>query len=252
MIGGGEDAYEEAFKISADEFDQQFEKYLKDRFKPFRDKERPADYGRNLDAQSGEVAVQRRATPLNRRPRATCWPSSRATARDREGDIVLVSSHDGCVVRNLTKGFDQDNGFEFIVTPAAAGSPCHGSRGRAPDDRLAYFVRTEKTPHADPSERADWQDRAAHRRCARWTTPSRPTSRLTARKSPSPRCRTARATSSSLDLQTKEITNLTKDDVRRFRRRPGRPTADPSSTSHASAATRSCSASTSPPDRRHN
>src|SRR5688572_26461507 len=48
VIGGGEDAYEEAFKITAEEFDTEFEKYLKDRFKPFRDKERPADYGRNL------------------------------------------------------------------------------------------------------------------------------------------------------------------------------------------------------------
>ena len=48
VIGGGESAYEEAFKLTAEEFDQQFEKYLKDRFKPFRDKERPADYGRNL------------------------------------------------------------------------------------------------------------------------------------------------------------------------------------------------------------
>ena len=48
VIGGGEDAYTEAFKITAEEFDQQFDKYLKDRFKPFRDKERPADYGRNL------------------------------------------------------------------------------------------------------------------------------------------------------------------------------------------------------------
>ena len=48
VIGGGEDAYEEAFHLKPEEFDQQFEKYLKDRFKPFRDKERPADYGRNL------------------------------------------------------------------------------------------------------------------------------------------------------------------------------------------------------------
>jgi hypothetical protein len=48
VIGGGEDAYMEAFRLSPDEFDQEFEKYLKDRFKPFRDKERPADYGRNL------------------------------------------------------------------------------------------------------------------------------------------------------------------------------------------------------------
>ncbi len=48
VIGGGEDAYEEALRMKPDEFDQAFERYLKDRFKPFRDKERPADYGRDL------------------------------------------------------------------------------------------------------------------------------------------------------------------------------------------------------------
>ena len=48
VIGGGESAYEEAFRLKAEEFDEQFDKYLKDRFKPFRDKERPQDYGKNL------------------------------------------------------------------------------------------------------------------------------------------------------------------------------------------------------------
>src|SRR6202008_516508 len=48
VIGGGEDAYEEAFQMKPDEFDQAFERYLKERFKPFRDKERPNDYGRDL------------------------------------------------------------------------------------------------------------------------------------------------------------------------------------------------------------
>src|SRR5258708_39521395 len=31
VIGGGEDAYEEAFKMKKDEFDQSFDRYLKDR-----------------------------------------------------------------------------------------------------------------------------------------------------------------------------------------------------------------------------
>ena len=30
---------------------------------------------------------------------------------------MLVSAKDGSVIRNLTKGFDQKYGFEFIVTP---------------------------------------------------------------------------------------------------------------------------------------
>src|SRR5438046_10007984 len=48
VIGGGEDAYEEALRLKKDEFDEAFDRYLKERFKPFRDKERPADYGRDL------------------------------------------------------------------------------------------------------------------------------------------------------------------------------------------------------------
>ena len=71
VIGGGEGAYEEAFKLKPDEFDQQFEKYLKDRFKPFRDKERPADYGRDLAPEAREDAVRRRSSRSSRRPRAT-------------------------------------------------------------------------------------------------------------------------------------------------------------------------------------
>ena len=71
VIGGGEDAYEEAFQLKPEEFDQQFEKYLKDRFKPFRDKERPADYGRNLVAQPAEDEVHAPCSRSSRRPRAT-------------------------------------------------------------------------------------------------------------------------------------------------------------------------------------
>src|SRR5262245_47511692 len=48
VIGGGESAYEEALKVTPEEFDEQFDRYLKERFRPFRDKERPTEYGRNL------------------------------------------------------------------------------------------------------------------------------------------------------------------------------------------------------------
>src|SRR6476646_1900929 len=48
VVGGGGSAYEEALKLQPDEFDEQFDRYMKDRFKPFRDKERPSDYGKSL------------------------------------------------------------------------------------------------------------------------------------------------------------------------------------------------------------
>ncbi|MDP7294268.1 MAG: hypothetical protein QGG24_03000, partial [Vicinamibacterales bacterium] len=48
VIGGGGDAYQEALNLSAEEFDIEFSRYIKDRFRAFRDKERPEDYGANL------------------------------------------------------------------------------------------------------------------------------------------------------------------------------------------------------------
>ena len=74
VIGGGDDAYEEAFQLTPEEFDQQFEKYLKDRFKPFRDKERPADYGRNLAPEPAEDAVHATCSRSSRRRRAISSP----------------------------------------------------------------------------------------------------------------------------------------------------------------------------------
>jgi hypothetical protein len=94
VIGGGEDAYEEAFKITADEFDQQFDKYLKDRFKPFRDKERPADYGRNL-GPNPEKTPYRGVYTAEPSPSGDLLAIFTGNARDREGDIVLVSRKDG-------------------------------------------------------------------------------------------------------------------------------------------------------------
>ena len=79
VIGGGDDAYQETFKVSREEFDEQFQKYLKDRFKAFRDKERPTDYGRNLAPNPEKTQLHGRAVgravalgrPDGRRRRAT-------------------------------------------------------------------------------------------------------------------------------------------------------------------------------------
>ena len=142
VIGGGEDAYEEAFQLKPDEFDQQFDKYLKDRFKPFRDKERPADYGRNL-APDPEKGPFINALSVEASPSGDLLAVATGNRRDGELDIVLVSAKDGSVVRNLTSGFDKDLGFEYISVPWGLAAPwmSWGAKG----DRLAYFVRTEKS-----------------------------------------------------------------------------------------------------------
>jgi WD40-like Beta Propeller Repeat len=143
VIGGGEDAYEEAFKVKPDEFDQEFEKYLKDRFKPFRDKERPADYGRDL-APNPQKTRYTSVLSVEPSPSGDLIAAMVGNRRDQELDVVLLSSKDGTVVRNLTSGFDQSMGFAYIALPGGRWNSVAWMSWSPNGDRIAYFVRTEK------------------------------------------------------------------------------------------------------------
>ena len=141
-IGGGSSPYEEAFQMTAREFDQQFEKYLKDRFKAFRDKERPADYGQDLSPDP-EKTHYTSSISIEPSPSGDLIAVMTGNRRDQELDIILVSSKDGSVVRNLTSGFDMDRGFEYIAQPSLSNMVPWMSWSPV-GDRLAYFVRNEK------------------------------------------------------------------------------------------------------------
>ncbi len=145
IIGGGESAFEEALRLKPEEFDEQFDRYIKDRFKPFRDKERPADYGRDL-------APRRDRTPyvsvlsIEPSPIGDVIAAVVGNARDQELDIILLSAKDGQFVKNLTKGFDKDRGFEYIATAGGLrGNLVPWITWSPKGDRLAYFARTEKS-----------------------------------------------------------------------------------------------------------
>jgi hypothetical protein len=143
VIGGGEDAYEEALKLKPEEFDQEFEKYLKNRFKPFRDKERPADYGKNL-APNPQKTRFANVYSIEPSPSGDLIAAMTGNRRDQELDIVLLSAKDGSVIKNLTSGFDQDKGFEYISTPGSRWDSVPWMSWSPVGDRLAYFARTEK------------------------------------------------------------------------------------------------------------
>src|SRR5262249_34664410 len=143
VIGGGEDAYEEALRMKKEEFDESFDRYLKERFKPFRDKERPGDYGRDLSPNK-EKTVFTQALSIAPSPSGDLIAAVTVNRKDQELDIVLLSSKDGSIVRNLTGGFDKDMGFDHIVQMGVdqMANPWMGWSPKG--DRLAYFVRTEK------------------------------------------------------------------------------------------------------------
>jgi hypothetical protein len=143
VIGGGESAYDEAFKLKAEEFDQQFEKYLKDRFKPFRDKERPMDYGRDL-APNPEKSRYMSALSAEPSPSGDLVAIFTGNRRDQEYDIVLVSSKDGEVVRNLTPGFNKDMGFQYLSIPGTRWNTVPWMSWAPSGDRVAYIARLGK------------------------------------------------------------------------------------------------------------
>src|SRR5688572_7494140 len=209
VIGGGEDAYMEAFKITADEFDQEFDKYLKDRFKPFRDKERPADYGRNL-LPNPEKTPFRGGYTVEPSPSGDLLAVFSGNARDREGDILLVSARDGSVVRNLTKGFDQDLGFEFIVTPGGRWVTVPWFSWSATGDRLAYFARTEKSRSLILQNvlTRDIEQRVEMRTV---DEPESPDFSPDGRRVAFAALQGGTGDIFILDLQTQEVTNVTKD-----------------------------------------
>src|SRR5207302_3906913 len=83
-----------ALRMKKDEFDQAFERYLKDRFKPFRDKERPADYGRDL-SPNREKTNYADAFTIAPSPSGDLMAIATVNRKDRELDVILLSTKDG-------------------------------------------------------------------------------------------------------------------------------------------------------------
>jgi hypothetical protein len=209
VIGGGEDAYEEALKLKKDEFDDAFERYLKERFKPFRDKERPADYGRDLSPNK-EKTTFAQALSIAPSPSGDLIAAVTVNRKDQELDIVLLSSKDGSVVRNLTRGFDKDMGFDHLVQMGVdqMANPWMGWSPKG--DRLAYFVRTEKerTLIIQNVLTRKIEERIPLKSVDEPESPAfSPDGRLVAFDA----LRGAVSDIFTVDLKTKEVTNLTND-----------------------------------------
>ena len=143
VVGGvGSDVYEQAFRMDADEFDRQFRKWVKERFKPYRDKEVPSDYSRDY------APNQRRQRKWVAAFTAAPSPSRELVAvlsfnrRDGEFDVVLISGKDGSLIRNLTPGYAGD--FEYIPL-GGQDSFLGAALAWTPDgEHVAFFGRYQK------------------------------------------------------------------------------------------------------------
>ena len=143
VIGGGSDPYQEGLGLSAEEFDREFSRYITDRFRAFRDKERPDDYGTNLapDPKRSRFIATYSIEPS---PSGDLLAAMATNRKDRELDIVLISVQDGSVLKNLTPGFSQDEGYAYLTVAGARWNTVPWMSWSPAGDRLAYFVRQGK------------------------------------------------------------------------------------------------------------
>ena len=123
-----------------EEFDAAFDKWLKERFKPFRDRQRPDDFGRDLSPNPEKTSFTQ-AFGFAPSPSGEIAAVITANRSDGEADVVLVSTKDGTVIQNLTGGFD--NAWESL----AINSEFVAGRTIAFDpsgDNVGFFGRTGK------------------------------------------------------------------------------------------------------------
>src|SRR4029079_7648132 len=120
-----------------------FERYLKERFKAFRDRERPADYGRDLSPNPEKTAFAQ-AISIAPSPSGDLIAAVTGNHKDGELDIILLSVKDGAVMKNLTQGFDKDLGFTYIASNGDRFNTVPWLAWSPNGEQLAYFVRTEK------------------------------------------------------------------------------------------------------------
>jgi Tol biopolymer transport system component len=141
IVGGGmEDIYQQAFRTKPEEFDEAFDKWLKERFKPFRDKQRPSDYGKDLAPDSEKTSFTQ-VFAFSPSPSGEVIAALTGNRSEGEADIILLSAKDGAVIRNLTKGYtDEFENVTFNDDFVAGRNLSFDPKG----DTIAFFARKGK------------------------------------------------------------------------------------------------------------
>lgn len=133
---GTEDVIFSALGVKEEEFNEQFSLYLRERFKDYRDKQSPIDYGKEIPLPGNYFQVFSQApSPDGRR-----FAIFTANREDYEFDILLID-RSGKVIENVTKGLTTS--YDYITTDDyrfEGRNISWSSDGR----RLAYFARTGK------------------------------------------------------------------------------------------------------------
>ncbi|HXV62986.1 MAG TPA: hypothetical protein VEK15_19965, partial [Vicinamibacteria bacterium] len=143
VVGGvGDEVYQQAFRMTPEEFYREWKRWLIDRFKPYRDKEIPDDYSVDMspDPRQGKFVAALSAAPSPSKELIAVMSVNR---KEGEFDIILLSARDGSVIKNLTPGYS--GAFENIVGLVGEDSLMGRNISWAPDgNHVAFFGRYQK------------------------------------------------------------------------------------------------------------
>jgi hypothetical protein len=141
ILGGStDDIYKQAFRTTPEDFDEAFDKWLKERFKPFRDKQQPSDYGKNL-SPNPEKTPYTQVFAFAPSPSGEIVAAVTANRSEGAAEIVLLSSRDGSVIKNISSGVRGDYENLSINENFVAGRTISfDPRG----DSIAFFGRVGK------------------------------------------------------------------------------------------------------------
>lgn len=131
------DPVRKAFALSPREFGQEFRKYLRLRFKDFAARENPEDYsvplGPEFPMNPYFFAFSHALSPSGDIAATITY-----NALDNDMDIVLISTRDGSVLKNITRGYTaQYETIKYEIDPTLGKSLAWSRDG----DRLAFFAR---------------------------------------------------------------------------------------------------------------
>jgi Tol biopolymer transport system component len=143
VVGGvGDEVYQQAFRMTPEEFYREWKRWLVERFKPYRDKEIPDDYSLDMSPNPREgrfvAALSAAASPSKE-----LLAVMSVNTKEGEFDIILLSAKDGSVIKNLTPGYT--GAFENIVGISGEDSFIGRMIAWTPDgDSVVFFGRYKK------------------------------------------------------------------------------------------------------------